>query len=286
MKLLGKILIKGSLTTLTGLHLGGSKSSLNIGGVDNNVIRDAKGRPYIPGSSLKGKLRSLLAKMEGSLYFDNKSKKQEVAFIKNLLHTLKDNGGLAKYKSTIEQATTDEECPHLIELFGYSGDTSDKKYVGYTRLLVRDALLSNPKEAIFKDSESLNAVPKYTGVKWENVIDRKTGTAEHPRQIERVPVGAKFNLELVYNIYEENNGKTDKVVEEHLKRLRLALKLLEDDGIGGSISRGYGQVKVGIASVDYKLINTETLKYESMQPVDPNQQLLLAEFTNEFPQLT
>ncbi|TAK40805.1 MAG: type III-A CRISPR-associated RAMP protein Csm3, partial [Saprospiraceae bacterium] len=67
MKLTGKLIISGKITAKTGLHIGGSKSSLDIGGVDLNVIKTPQGVPFIPGSSLKGKLRSLLAKTEGSL---------------------------------------------------------------------------------------------------------------------------------------------------------------------------------------------------------------------------
>jgi len=56
----GKILIKGEIKVITGLRIGGSTTGLKIGGVDLNVITDPKGKPYIPGSSLKGKMRSLM----------------------------------------------------------------------------------------------------------------------------------------------------------------------------------------------------------------------------------
>lgn len=52
----------------TGLHIGGSEVELNIGGIDKEVVKILHGnqkQPYIPGSSLKGKLRSLLARREG-----------------------------------------------------------------------------------------------------------------------------------------------------------------------------------------------------------------------------
>lgn len=66
MTLLGKIKIKGTLETLSGLHIGGSQTSLEVGGVDNAVIKTGSGQPYIPGSSLKGKLRNMLARASGS----------------------------------------------------------------------------------------------------------------------------------------------------------------------------------------------------------------------------
>src|SRR5689334_12394819 len=62
-RLLGRIFLQGSIRLKTGLHIGGAASTLSIGGVDNQVIRDSlTGRPYIPGSSLRGKMRSLSEK--------------------------------------------------------------------------------------------------------------------------------------------------------------------------------------------------------------------------------
>ena len=77
MKLRGKIIFRGKISTQTGLHIGGSKASLKIGGMDNEVLKTIDNKPYIPGSSLKGKLRSLLAKAEGSLFFSEKEKVKE-----------------------------------------------------------------------------------------------------------------------------------------------------------------------------------------------------------------
>jgi CRISPR-associated protein Csm3 len=56
----GKLILSGCITTDTGLHIGGLSETLKIGGVDIQVIKDSLGRAYIPGSSLKGKIRSLL----------------------------------------------------------------------------------------------------------------------------------------------------------------------------------------------------------------------------------
>lgn len=58
-----KILIQFDLEVVTGMHIGGSSTFSAIGAVDSPVIRDAlTGRPIVPGSSLKGKLRTLLAR--------------------------------------------------------------------------------------------------------------------------------------------------------------------------------------------------------------------------------
>jgi len=62
--LLGKIFIEGKITLKTGLHIGAGNEFASIGSVDSIIVRDAiTKRPYIPGSSLKGKMRYLLSKV-------------------------------------------------------------------------------------------------------------------------------------------------------------------------------------------------------------------------------
>src|SRR5512147_368166 len=83
LKLIGKLILEGELHCLTGLHIGAGKGALEIGGADNPVVKDAFGMPYIPGSSLRGKLRSLLEQSSGmaapsELVYLSKRKGQEV----------------------------------------------------------------------------------------------------------------------------------------------------------------------------------------------------------------
>src|SRR5579863_4101263 len=83
LKLIGKLLLEGDITCQTGLHIGAGKGSLEIGGADNPVVKDAFGLPYIPGSSLRGKLRSMLEQSTGmavpsELVYLSKRKGQEV----------------------------------------------------------------------------------------------------------------------------------------------------------------------------------------------------------------
>lgn len=67
-KLQKKIIYTGTITLKTGLHIGGTNAALNIGGPDNFVIRNPINNiPYIPGSSLKGKMRSLIEITTGDL---------------------------------------------------------------------------------------------------------------------------------------------------------------------------------------------------------------------------
>src|SRR5438034_7250083 len=83
LRLIGKLLLEGELHCETGLHVGAGKGSLEIGGSDNPVVKDAFGRPYVPGSSLRGKLRSLLEQSSGlavpsELVYLSRRKGQEV----------------------------------------------------------------------------------------------------------------------------------------------------------------------------------------------------------------
>ena len=65
LRFIGKLILEGDLECQTGLHIGAGKGSLEIGGADNPVVKDAFGLPYVPGSSLRGRLRSLLEQALG-----------------------------------------------------------------------------------------------------------------------------------------------------------------------------------------------------------------------------
>lgn len=190
-KLIEKVFISGKIIAVTGLHIGGSKTALDIGGIDLNVIKTAKGVPFIPGSSLKGKLRTILAREAGS-------------------------------------ADVREDSVLVKEIFG---DANDKNEKGTTaRLIVRDAFLDDDFKKKFHELDL-----EYTEIKWENTINRMTGMA-NPRQLERVPAGAEFSFSLIYNVFD------DEMKEVHLKEIIKAMKILEDDYLGGQGSRGYGQI--------------------------------------------
>jgi CRISPR-associated protein Csm3 len=213
LKLLAKLFITGTLVTQTGLHIGGDKSTLDIGSVDLNVIKDDRGNPYIPGSSLKGKLRSMLAKIVGSIdpYNDYK----------------------ISQNSSID----------ITGIFGYSGSGKEKGDV--TRLQVRDAHLATTAKI---DTE----------IKWENTIDRLKGTAKDPRQLERVPPNTRFNVCFVYDYYDDainGNKGSHRNVYEHLRCLSVAMRLLQDDYLGGSGSRGYGVIEFDNLKVSARTID-------------------------------
>lgn len=206
-KLNKKIIYSGTIELLTGLHIGGTNSALNIGGPDNFVVRNPiNNLPYIPGSSLKGKLRSLT----------------EIAFGEA-------EGG--KPSNNIKSRAG--------KLFGTSGDNDESHP---SRIIVRDAELM-PDACNFENTD----LP-YTESKTEVNIDRITSKA-NPRTFERVPAGAKFKLNMVLNIFEEEDEKELKEI------LATAIKLLEDDYLGGHGSRGYGQVKIELDEPIERKIN-------------------------------
>lgn len=214
-KLLKKIEFSGTITLLTGLHIGGSNTSMSIGGIDKSVIRNPlTNQPYIPGSSLKGKMRSLLEIAIGKFYDDGEKKSPRYIAAK--------------------------EGPSA-ELFGNATGGKDQKP---SRLIVRDCQMLNHALVLSKTE-----IP-YSEGKTEVYIDRITSAA-NPRQIERVPAGATFSLNLVLNVWE---GETQAELEKSLFK---SLELLRDDYLGGHGSRGYGHIRIDIE----KVLEKDTASY-------------------------
>jgi len=210
--LLGRVIITGRIRAVTGLHIGGSPGALAIGNVDMPVIRDAvTGRPYIPGSSLKGKMRSLAEKVTGAP--QNKSIGKDVA-----IHVAEDRAQYDRY--------------WVNPLFGVPGEVKFD-VPAPNRLIVRDVPLD--EESAGKLLNARTDLP-YTEVKWEAAIDRVTSAAT-PRQMERVPAGAVFApMELIFNVYLPD----DVGLFGHLLT---SMQLVEDDYLGGQGSRGSGKVR-------------------------------------------
>ncbi len=213
-----KIFVRGKITTLTGLHIGGSNTQMVIGGIDNVVIRNPfNDQPYIPGSSLKGKMRSLL---EQSFGYDPSMQK----------------AGIVKYGPITDPAHK------IVRLFGTAkGDNTNIP----SRVIVRDGGLLT-LDALF------NSELSYTELKTEVMIDRFTSVAM-PRQVERVPAGMEFNLDIVVNVWEDKLDKEfsfkELKEEEMMNLLFRGLQLLQDDYLGGKGSRGSGQIKICIESI-------------------------------------
>lgn len=205
--------IKGKIKVVTGLHIGAGSDKIEIGGMDNPIIKDPHtGAPYIPGSSLKGKMRSL---MEWRL---NK--------------VLRNNGEPCKCG----------ECD-ICTVFGAPAaekkeDAKSKALKrGPTRIILRDAHLTPEYQEKFDNGEQL------IEEKWENALNRITAAAT-PRSIERVVPGVEFDFSLVFKVLIRDNGEGGKRDEELFENIVLpALAHLEHDYIGGGGSRGNGKIQ-------------------------------------------
>jgi CRISPR-associated protein Csm3 len=299
--LLGKIIITSQLIVETGLHIGGGAGNLDIGGLDKAVIRDPLTRqPYLPGSSLKGKLRSILER---------------------LLHKPlnRSGGGVVRYESDdLESGYTEVGNNNFIQyegartcqvsrIFGSTGGTKcwvpatldraeldvdntarEKDINGTThirikgrnspaRLIVRDAHLE-PTSA--EKLKKIDTGLYMTEWKFENSIDRITSAA-NPRQFERVPAGSIFKFELVYTVENREQAIVD------LKNLAIALAVLEDDALGGHGSRGYGKIRFKNFQLNYRRVdyyqlivagnNTPTAEDSIPDSIVPDNDALTAE---------
>lgn len=222
-------LLQGKIRLLTGLHIGAGNEEMHIGGTDNPVIKNPlTGQPYIPGSSLKGKMRSLL---EWQLGVVGLTEGKPLSF------------------KHISKTPNQARAKQLLKLFGGSPDPSNDDRliaeIGSTRLAFWDCSLN--QDWVKREVSDKNHL--FTEAKMENTIDRIQGTAQHPRQTERVPAGAEFDFKLTLRVHDG---------EDLSEMLFQGLKLIELTGLGGSLSRGYGKMefldlKLGSTDVQAKL---------------------------------
>lgn len=246
--ILGKIIVRGIIHCKTGLHIGGPGGQYEIGGLDLPVVRDPLTQePYIPGSSLKGKLRSLLER-KLNMSFDRSGGGRPPVF---------------------RHECTDPSC-RVCRLFGSTRGQEEEDHNLPARLVVRDGRLTEESR---EELERIETGLRFTEWKFENALDR-ISSAANPRQLERVPAGAEFSFEMVYTVERtEEEGKpapsneeVEKEANEDLQNLLVAMRLLEDDYLGGHGSRGSGKV-------EFRELSVEAKKVEWYQ--EPKDELLL-----------
>jgi CRISPR-associated protein Csm3 len=248
-KLLGKIIASATIKAVTGLRIGAATSGLDIGGVDQPVLRDpVTDKPYIPGSSLKGKLRSLLTKAYG-LPLQCLVEREPQVWI--------------HWCEAADKYATCLVCP----TFGMTPEKERSKFVTPTRLIIRDAKLLDEVEVTDEQGnvkrlkwQNVETDLPYTEVKVEVALDIITA-ASNPRQMERVPAGALFGGDdlLLFSVFGklEHDGKVlidPKQEQERLRAVFLAMRLLEDDYLGASGTRGYGKIKFQNIAVKWRPI--------------------------------
>ncbi|WKZ15877.1 MAG: type III-A CRISPR-associated RAMP protein Csm3 [Candidatus Jettenia caeni] len=217
--------LEGAIVLKSGLHIGSGNMEMHIGGTDSPVIKHPHTlEPYIPGSSLKGKVRSLLEMESGLMIYT----KGDVVSSK----TLKDIEKDTSVANNDLKGKLKTKCEEILKIFGSSGaDKEDETGFGPTRVSFADCFLDDEWRKKAKDNRWL-----LTEEKSENIINRIKGTAEHPRFIERIPEGTKFKFLVTFKILQ---GGDDNLFDPVLLK---GLKLLEMDAIGGSGSRGYGRI--------------------------------------------
>src|ERR1035441_1012569 len=214
LKLIGKLILEGDMTCETGLHVGAGKGSLEIGGSDNPVVKDAFGRPYVPGSSLRGKIRSLLEQASG------------VAVPADMVYLSRRKG------QEVRIHQSDRPDDEICLLFGRNPGRMDR--------VQGESLDTSQATPARLDLDSITAAMRenlddeLTEVKSENAIDRITSQA-NPRTLERVPSGARFKTRLVMDVLCEEDAPL-------FLRVLEGLRLLEDDALGGGGARGSGRV--------------------------------------------
>lgn len=207
LKLSKYVTIRGNLVAKSGLRVGGTEAAMSIGGAENPIIRDFWGNPYIPGSSLKGKLRSLLEYKTGK----------------------------AQEQTGRPCGCAQEDCL-VCRVFG--PHMKPGHALGPSRAVFRDASLS--QDTLQQISALSKEGKEFSETKTETMIDRRTGiAADHSlRTQERLPAGAKFDLEISLRVFD---GDEEKKMVDFVKE---GLSMLEKDYLGGSGTRGYGWVKV------------------------------------------
>ena len=222
------IIVRGEIELKTGLHIGGLKETVEIGGIDNPVITTyanidgtLQKIPYIPGSTLKGKMRALL-----ELAYAEISPEQGYC----------QSGYIQVGNSCIKYEK--DEAKDILKLFGKPAKSGSEEE-NISRLIFRDALPTKETiEAWSKHSEIVGG----TEVKAENTVNRINSVAM-PRFFERIPASSRFQFEIVLTIYEGDN-------EDNLKKMLIdGLRRLENSYIGGMGSRGYGKIDFNISSV-------------------------------------
>ncbi len=199
--------ISGKIVVKTGLHIGAGNEKVEIGGMDNPIIRNPlTHEPYIPGSSLKGKMRSIMEWKTGKL---------------------EKTGG-----KVCSCGLADCE---ICRVFGSANNSDSANDRGPTRLIVRDAVLTDEWKEKFKSGLPL------VEEKNENSLNRITAEA-NPRPIERVVPGVEFDFEISYRVIDTGDGgKMDRDYFESV--VKESLKILQSDYLGGGGSRGNGQIE-------------------------------------------
>ena len=211
--------------------------------------------PYIPGSSLKGRMRSLLELSMGlKLYTADNKIWQHVRSTKAMDSDFIDD---VEQRCVLDElfgwaAANYKQIEDLVRRSGRNIDAR-KLFANLapTRLLVDDFM---PSERYIREVKP-TSITDFLEEKSENRIDRVTSAAD-PRDIVRVKPGVVFSGNLRILLFDNDSD----MVEKYLQLLATGLELLEETYLGGSGSRGYGRIKFTSISVEVlKVVNRDGL---------------------------
>lgn len=207
----GRLFVCGDLVPVTDTRVGGDELTVGLQfyAPDNPIVRNARGEPFIPGSTLKGVMRNSL----------------DLLFHREEVRRLTPNASKKQYGAV----TCEKKDCWVCRIFGRPANQPLREP---TRLRVEDALLDpdSLQELGFESPRDLSLV------RTENAILRLFGAA-NPRRSEYVPAGVRFKMRLIYEVYLPED------VDQGLPVLLTALHHLEDAGLGGGRSRGTGKVR-------------------------------------------
>jgi CRISPR-associated protein Csm3 len=208
----GNIFIGGQIRVKTGLHIGCGEDKLGINAMENSILLDPVLHvPYIPGSSLKGKMRNLLEWALGKV---------------------EENGNIH---------SCNEDACVICRIFGQKVEKRTN-LSGPSRILVRDSYPIKNEAGEWSGIKFEGGLPLLE-TKWENALNRITSAAV-PRPYERIPVGSRFEFEFVYSIFD--TGENGRMDIENLSHIFMSLRLLEDSFLGRGGSRGSGRIEFHI----------------------------------------
>jgi CRISPR-associated protein Csm3 len=211
-QLASRVFITGQIMLVSDLHIGADDLSVSgeyyFASPNNPIIRDYKNDPMIPASSLKGCMRSEMdLQYHKFMIADEDSREGEVVKL------------LRKGKKSIGAVLCNNPNCWVEKVFGRPSNDPLREP---TRLQVCDSLIEEKTESI---------------VRTENAIHRLLSSA-NPRKSEYVPAGTKFNVQLVYTIFDYDD------YEKGIPLVLQALNAIQDSGIGGGRSRGGGRIKL------------------------------------------
>lgn len=245
-KFVNRYIIEGSLEAVTALHIGAAEDEFQPAGCKNPFFRNAKGLPLIPGSSLKGAMRSFLEQ-----YLSSESGKDK--WLKNVMFWKE----ICNEQNPCADVKKDRELKGLLKEKGKDSQEKLSHYLfgtgigGSGKLCMVCRLFGSPYSAAkFSIRDARVIEESFQGdfeIRSGVAIDRNLGTSVENKTFttEVVPEGTEFSFKAVLENGDENEWE---IVKQLLRAMNLGLIQ-----IGGMKSRGLGEIR--LTDLTYQTIN-------------------------------